>query len=144
MLLDAHNYFGESAALSSSPLYSANAINLSSVKELGPGEPLYIHVEVSTTLAGSGATIIVDLVTDDSASLGSPTKLQELGVFPAVSVAGTKFVAALSPDHVAAGEQYLALRFTESGGTITGGKIKAWIVSGLDAVKAYSAGSTFV
>lgn len=138
MILDAQNLFSDAQAITATAV-STNSIDLgmTSGYDLGAGEDLYVHlnVDVAFTDSGSDSTVTVTLVTDDNAALSSPTAVQTLGTFPALSAVGAKIVACIQPG--LSFERYVGLNYTLANGNLTTGSITAALVKDPDAYKSY-------
>ena len=69
MILDTQLEFSDAQAVTATAV-STNVVDLSSVRDIGVGEELYIRigVVVAMTDAGSDSTIAVTLETDDAAA----------------------------------------------------------------------------
>jgi hypothetical protein len=139
MILDAQALFSDAQAITASAV-STNSIDLglASGYDLGSGENLFIHlnVDVAFTDSGSDSTVAVTLVTDDNASLSSPTAVQTLGTFAALSAVGATIKARIQPGLSL--ERYVGLNYTVSGGNLTTGSITAALVKDVDTSKAYA------
>src|SRR3990172_743069 len=136
MIIDAHNLFS-SAQVVTADTISTNVIDLGLAgQNIGVGEDIYLVVSVQTLLDGAGDTLDVILVTDDNAAIASPTAILTLGTFPALSVAGTRFVVKLP---IATYERYIALRYDPNGaGDLTAGAIDAFLTKDIAAFTAYA------
>lgn len=138
MILDAQNLFSDAQAITATAV-STNSVDLGLTGlDLGSGENLFIHLNVDTafTDTGSDSTVTVTLVTDDNAALSSPTAVQTLGTFPALSAVGAAIKARIQSGLVL--ERYIGLNYTVTGGNLTTGAITAAIVKDVDSVKAYA------
>ena len=114
-------------------------------REVGPGKPLYVVVEVTTTFTSSGSDddLAVNLITDDNESMTTPTQVQELAVIPRISAAGAVVVGVIAPKPGVALERYIALQYKSKGdGALTAGAVKAFLTETPDAYKAYAKGYT--
>lgn len=144
MILDAEAALATNQTVTTgtdSGLVSENTYDLGVAgRDIGNGKPLYVVAVVETEFdsAGDNETLIVDLITDGDAALGSPTKLQELFILPAVAPAGTKRVAMISPGHTY--ERYVGVRFTTGGDNtaLTAGAVSVYLTESPDEYKSYA------
>lgn len=137
MILDAHNQFSDSQAVTATAA-SDNLIDLGAIRNVGVGQPLYLIVmcTVAMTDSGSDSTVAVTIETDDNASFSSATTAQTIGTFSATSAAGTKLVALIQPNAV--NERYMRLKYTVAGGNLTTGSFDAYLAESIDAFTAYA------
>jgi hypothetical protein len=146
MLLDAANLFSDAQVVttgSENGVISTSSIDLGAAAvNIGAGERLWVVISIDTamTSGSSDDTLTVDLVTDDNAGINSATLIQTLGVFPAVSAAGTRIIAPVPFN--AAYERYIALRYTAATGALTAGAFTAFITKDIDSYKSYPKGYT--
>lgn len=135
MILDRQNRFSGAQAITASAV-SEDVIDLSEARDIGAGENLFLLVVVTTafTDAGSDSTLQVDLQTDDNEAFASPTVLRSLGVFPALSAIGSRFLVRLDP---AAFERYIRLNYTVANGNFTTAAVTAAILKDADVQKYY-------
>lgn len=115
------------------PLYTGNT-----GRDLGVSSEWYIYAvcTVAMTDGSSDSTLAVTLETDDNTSFSSATTLQTLFTFPAVSAAGTKLFAKVSPG--LAFERYIQLRYTPANGNLSTGTFTAGITKNIDLFKSYA------
>ena len=111
-------------------------------RDLGLLDDLYLIVMAieAFTVAGA-ATLTVDLVDDDNASLSSPATLQTLAsvVGKATLVAGyTIFKGRLPIEKIT--QRYLGLNFTVATGPMTAGKVRAFLTPNIDRQFAFPRG----
>jgi hypothetical protein len=98
------------------------------LQNIGGGEPIYLVVQIDTTIVGVGSSSQFKLVSDSTANLTtSPTTHMDSGAIPvATTLAGyTVFCAPLpsTPNY----ERYLGVTVTSSGANTTAGKINAFL-----------------
>lgn len=136
MLFDKENQFSDAQAITAAAK-STNVIDLGVARDMGAGENLFLVAVVDTafTDAGSDSTLAVNLETDDDSAMGSPTVIQNLFTFPALSPVGTKKVARLQPADY---ERYIQLAFVPAGGNLTTGAITAFLCKDADVQKYYA------
>lgn len=138
MIHDALGLFSDAQAITAQAVSTSSVDLIKTGIDLGVGENLYVHVNVDTafTDGSSDSTLTVELVTDDNASLSSPTVVQTLGTFPALSAIGARIAARIQP--LLTLERYIGLRFTPNNGNLTTGAVTAFLTMGsIDANKAY-------
>lgn len=141
MILDALALFSDAQALTATA-NSTSSIDLTkTAQNIGVGENMYVHinVDVAFTDGSSDSTITVTLVTDDNAALSSPTTVQTLGTFAALSAIGTRLIARIQPGTF---ERYIGLVYTTANGNLTTGSVTAALVHDVDAYTSYAKGYT--
>ena len=139
MILDKQNEFCDQQAVTATAV-STNAFDLGSVRHLGDGDPLVIHilVEEAATAAGA-ATVDFQVVTDDNASLSSPAVIiSSEPIAKATLVIGYEINLPLPPG--ATYERYLGVQFTVATGPLTAGKFTAHLVNVAPKSRAYADG----
>lgn len=115
------------------------------VAGIDPGqysEHLWLSVLVTEAFTAAGAaTLTIDLVDDDNASLSSPTTLLTLGsVVPkATLVAGYQIWKGRMPIEKAT-QRYIGLNYTVATGPMTAGKVRAFFTPAVDAQKYFPKG----
>lgn len=136
MIGDAQNRFSDAQAITAQAI-SEDVIDLGAERRFGTGENLYIHVnvDVAFTDVGSDSTLTVELVSDDNDGMSSPTVMQTIGTFGALSAVGSRLIARIQPELL--NERFVALRYTPNNGDLTTGSVTALIVHGIDAETAY-------
>lgn len=141
MILDKENRFSNGQAVTVTAI-SENVIDLvKAAQQLGEGEDIMVQVANKAAINSSGsASCLVELVTDDADTMGTPTVVQTIGTFSHGDAAGTKKTVKLQPG--IALERYLAVRFTVTNGPLTGGTFDSYIVKDADLGKAYPSGFT--
>lgn len=120
---------------------STDYVDLKSTKRnLGDGTPLWIVVlcSLAMTDAGSDSTLAVTLESDDNTAFSSPTTVQTIGTFAALSAAGTRFQQRLQP--ITTPEQYIQLKYTPANGNLSTGSFSAAITTDPDRWFAYPSG----
>jgi hypothetical protein len=135
MILDAHNQFSDSQAVTT-PADSTNVIDLGSTgQDIGVGEDLYLVVSVATALTGAAVTTTVTLITDDNAAMTSDVTVATLGVFAAAAAAGSRLIIKLPPSSLY--ERFIAVHYETSGAGLTGGAFDAFLTKDIHAFTAY-------
>ena len=140
MIIDSQLLFSDAQAVTAAAA-STSSIDLGSARDIGLGENLYIAitVDIAMTDVGSDSTLAVTLETDDNAGFASPASVA-LVTIPAVSAAGAKFFARISPDQL--NQRFAQLRFTPANGNLTTGSFTAAIVKDIDKQINYPKGYT--
>jgi hypothetical protein len=138
MILDAQLLFSDAQAVTAAA-GSTNTVDLGSVRDIGTGEPLYIVVttDVAMTDAGSDSALVVALE-GDSTAVFTPDGTQDLFTSPAVSPAGSIFIARLNPGMPPLQYRYARLKYTPSNGDLTTGSFTACIVHDIQKFVAYA------
>jgi hypothetical protein len=122
MIIDSLLEFSDAQALTATA-DSTNVVDLSSDRDVGPGEPLYLVVQVDVALdyTTMDETYVVELETDDNAAMTSSTIIGTL-TFTGGDAAGTRQYLAVGANN----EQYLQVVYT-LGGTTPTGTFSAWL-----------------
>lgn len=142
MIFDAQNLFSQAQALTTTAA-STNYINLSQVRDIGTGEPLYLVCVVTTafTDTGSDSTVTVALEGDSSTTF-TPDGTENQFIFPALSAVGATKITRLDPGSAPLQYQYIQLKYTMTGGDLTTGAITAFLTHDIDKYKSYAKGYT--
>lgn len=143
MFIDALNRFtgasGQTVTTGSGTgVASTDQIDLGAVvPDIGVGQDLYVVVVCKTAMTdtGSNSALAVALAQDGDVAFGSPTSIQTIGSFPALSAAGTRIVARIAPGIIT--ERYLGLMFTSTNGDLSAGAFEAFLTTDIDAYKSY-------
>jgi len=120
MIIDSRLEFSDAQALTATAV-STNIIDLSSDRDVGVGEPLWLVISCDVALAGTSPTLDIDLQTDSAAGMSSPTVIMS-SVQKTAMAAGDKIVLAV-PN---ANEQFLRVNYT-IGGTTPTVTLSAWL-----------------
>ena len=131
MILDNQTLFSDRQALTATAA-STNTIDLSPigpgiVRDIGPGNPIPITVQVVTAFTGL-TSLAVTLQVDDNPTFSSPKNVISSGAIPLASlVAGYQF----NMDYIPRGtdERYMRLNYTVVG-TGTAGAVTAGVTMG--------------
>ena len=121
---------------------STNTIDLSQIRDIGEGKPLYMVFTITETFA-TLTSLAFNVVTDDNASLSSPAVINTVSVTLASGglAAGQQHVLQIPPAIASIGERYLGATYTVGGSSATAGKITADIVTNIqDGKKFYPSG----
>jgi hypothetical protein len=137
MRFDKLNMYSESQALTATAA-STNSLDHGEPRNLGVGQPVYVVVVVTVafTDGSSDSTCTVTVETDDNTGFSSATTAQTIGVFAALTAAGSRLIAALQPNQV--NERYSQLKYTMANGSLTTGTVTAGLVYDYDAYTAYA------
>jgi len=121
MILDTQALYSDDQAITSTA-DSTNILDLA--KNSGPGEPVRLLIQVTTTFAG-GTDITIDLETDDNTDFSSLSTIASTSTIAlATLVAGYKFSIDFVPRLM---ERYSRLEYTVTG-TMSAGAITAGII----------------
>lgn len=136
MYVDAHNRFSNAQTIAGSAV-STNTIDLSEARNVGVGERLYVVALVATafTDTGSDSTVTVTMQTDATDAFGSATTTFTLGVFAALSAAGTALMVPIPIDGI--DEAVARLYYTVANGNLTTGAITAFVTRDIQKWIAY-------
>lgn len=134
MILDNQTLFSDDQAITTTAA-STNIIDLGPiapgiVRDIGPGKPIPVLVQVTEDFDAAGAaTLTVAVQVDDNESFSSPKTVISTGALALADlVAGYQ----VKLDYIPRGtdERYLRLNYTVDTGPMTAGKIKAGILLG--------------
>lgn len=145
MILDSRNEFCDATALNTGAAGSyiiGNQIDLgTAARDLGGDQALYLVINVDTTAtSGGSATGQFNLVTDDNASLSSPTVLASSKAWAVASMtAGTTLFAIQLPMEGTAYERYIGIQQVTGTAAFTAGKVNAFLTTDVARWKAYDA-----
>ena len=119
---------------------STDKIDLSQARDIGEGESLYMVFTIVTAF-NTLTSLDLQVVTDDNASLSSPTVIAARNVLLAGLTAGRQYVVQLPPQIASLGERYLGAQYTVNGSNPSTGSILAQIVTNIqDGRKFYASG----
>lgn len=138
MILDKQNMFSEAQAVTgAAKTMSTNVIDLSSIRQIGAGKPLFVIVNVDVAAGGTTPTLAVTIETDDNAAL-STTAILFTG--PTIAAAGLVTSTQLVYQVPLSGmERYLALGYT-LGGTSPTITLSAHVVENFQQDAKYASG----
>jgi hypothetical protein len=142
MILDERTEFLDATALNLGAPGSfllGDVIDLTNVRDIGMGEPLWLIVTVDTTAtSGGAATLALNLLTDTDPALGSPVVLATSPTFAlAALTAGAMIWAVALPIEGNLYERYLGIQQVTGAAAFTAGKINANIVRDVAKRKLY-------
>lgn len=138
MFVDAQLQFSDAQAVTSAA-GSTNTIDLSQVRDIGTGRPLYVVVCIVTTLTHGGSNTGVTVALEgDSTTSFTPDGTVTLFTIAAAAAAGTVYIATLSPGSAPLGYQYIRLKYTPTGADLTGGTIDAFLALDIQKFTAYA------
>lgn len=134
MLRDRQNTFSNDQAITADAI--SNVLDLGPlgagnlIRDIGAGQPLYLHVLVKTALTTSGgATLTCTLESDSTADLATSATVHTTfatAIAAATMVAGywlAKGIAIPSSAY----ERYLGVRYTTNTADFTAGTVDAWL-----------------
>ena len=138
MYLDAQLLFSDAQAVTAAA-GSDNTIDLTAVRDIGTGEPLYIVVvvDVAFTDGSSDSTLTVALE-GDSTTTFTPDATRDLFTFAALSAAGTVRYSPLVPGGAPEQYRYIRLKYTPANGNLTTGSLTAFITRDIQKWAAYN------
>jgi hypothetical protein len=133
MIIDKLLEFGDAAAcfVNVGTAIVGDVVDLGSaptLKDIGNGEPLYLVIQIDTTIAGAGSSSEFKLVSDSTANLTtSPTTHYTSGAIAvATTVSGYAVCCVPLPVGVSY-ERYLGITVTSSGANTTDGHANAFL-----------------
>jgi hypothetical protein len=144
MILDERGEFCDATALNTGAAGSyllGDVVDLGVARDLGGDMALYLVVSVDTAAtSGGSATGQFNLVTDDNASLSSPTVVVSSVAWPVASMtAGKTLMAVQLPMEGTAYERYIGIQQVTGTAAFTAGKVNAFLVDDVARWKAYDA-----
>jgi len=144
MILDERGEFCDATALNTGAAGSyllGDVVDLGVARDLGGDMAVYLVVSVDTAAtSGGSATGQFNLVTDDNASLSSPTVLVSSVAWPVASMtAGKTLMAVQLPMEGTAYERYIGIQQVTGTAAFTAGKVNAFLVDDVARWKAYDA-----
>jgi hypothetical protein len=138
MILDAQLMLSDAQAVTAAA-GSTNTIDLSTVRDIGSGEPLYLVVSVQTALTDGGSnTGTTVALQGDSTTTFTPDGTFTIGSFPQAAAAGTTIIHKLNPGSAPLQFQYIRLLYTPTGANLTGGAFDAFITKDISRYVAYA------
>lgn len=145
MILDDRTEFCDATALNTGAAGSyliGDVVDLGvAARDIGQADPLYLVIQVDTTAtSGGSATGQFNLVTDDNASLSSPTTLFSSRAFAVADMtAGKNLLVAQLPIEGVGYERYIGIQQVTGTAAFTAGKVNAFLTHTPAAWKAYDA-----
>lgn len=127
MILDAQTLFSDAQAITATAA-SENIIDLGVAKDLGPGVPLPILIQVVEAF-NNLTSLAVALEVDDNAAFSSAKVVQTTSVALADLVAGKQIPPMYVPQGV--DERYARLNYTVTGTAPTTGAVTAGLTKGI-------------
>lgn len=113
MILDEQTLFSDDQVVAANAA-STNVIDLSVAKDLGPGVPIPLLVQLTADPTGTAPTLQVDVEVDDNVGFAS-AKVVQTYTFPATAVQGDKMPMQFVPHGL--DEQFCRLNYTVGGTT---------------------------
>lgn len=148
MIRDRQNTFSNDQAITADAI-STNVIDLgplgggNTIRDIGAGEPLYLHILVKTALtdADGTPTLTVTLESDSAVGLDSSATVHwtASAITEATLVAGY-WIAKGVPLPSGAYERYLGVRYTTNSADFDGGTVDAWISNNRYDDRTYESG----
>lgn len=156
MIIDGQNIFSQAQAVTASAI-STNVIDLglnnavaATGRDIGTGANIYLVVilTVAMTDSGSDSTVDVSLESDSTADLATSATVHSrmpnpaasstvaTPTFSAVSAAGSTRIVRVPP--LGTMEQFLGVRYTVAGGSLSAGSFWAFLTTGIDAQRIYA------
>lgn len=144
---------GKTEQLDNAHAYTATAIStnvvdlgpvtLNTTRDLGAGEPVYLSILVTTTVAATGgaSTAVFTLESDSDTSLSTSATVHWTGqsIAKATLVAGYWYAKAV-PIPAGNYERYVGIRFTPATNDWTSGAVSAWLHKGRFDTTVYASG----
>lgn len=122
---------------------STDKIDLGTARDIGEGRDLFVVFTITETFA-TLTSLTFQVVTDDNASLSSPTVIGATGAITLASgdlAAGKQHIVRIPPLIASKGERYLGTQYTVGGSSATAGKVTTDIVLDIqDGRKYYASG----
>jgi len=146
MILDERTEFCDATALNTGAAGNyliGDVVDLGVARDLGGDMATYLVITVDTTAtSGGSATGQFNLVTDDNASLTSPTTLVSSKAWTvATMTAGTVLMAVQLPLEGTAYERYIGIQQVTGTAAFTAGKVNAFLTTDVARWKAYDSPS---
>lgn len=146
MILDERTEFCDATALNTGAAGNyliGDVVDLGVARDLGGDMATYLVITVDTTAtSGGSATGQFNLVTDDNASLTSPTTLVSSKAWTvATMTAGTVLMAVQLPLEGTAYERYIGIQQVTGTAAFTAGKVNAFLTEDVARWKAYDSPS---
>ncbi len=139
MFIDAQLLFSDAQAVTAAA-GSTNTVDLGVASDIGTGEDLYLVSVCDVAMTdGAGNTYpLVVALEGDSTTTFTPDGTQDMFTFPAASAAGTTKIAKLSPGSAPLQYQYIRVKYTPTGGNLTGGSFTTFITKDISKFTAYA------
>ena len=146
MILDERTEFCDATALNTGAAGNyliGDVVDLGVARDLGGDMAVYLVITVDTAAtSGGSATGQFNLVTDDNASLTSPTTLVSSKAWTvATMTAGTVLMAIQLPLEGTLYERYIGIQQVTGTAAFTAGKVNAFITEDVARWKAYDSPS---
>lgn len=119
---------------------STNTIDLNTARDIGEGEDLYEHVEITVAFTG-GTSAEFQIIESASANLSSPTVIGTTGPIPVASLTlGARFAARLNVQLASLGQRYLGIQCVNVGNNTAGSAFVDFGPGIQDGQKMYASG----
>lgn len=133
MFVDKQTLMSDAQAITATAV-STNIIDLGSDRDVGPGEPVRLLIQVVEAF-NTLTSLQIDMQTDDNSSFSSATVIQLQSMALAALTLGARAVISVWPR---ANERYVRMNYTVTGTNPTLGKITAGIVVDDQSWQAYA------
>jgi hypothetical protein len=146
MITSKQQEFSNAQAITTASAVSTNVIDLgvpgtvvggpaALTRDIGPGEPIAINIEVTTAFTGEGTLTIQVQVCDTTSMSGATTVAATAALSTAqLGTAGYQASIAVLPNKL--NKRYLGLNYSLTTSSFTAGAITAGIVAGVQTNKA--------
>lgn len=145
MIVDAQLQFSSAQAITAAA-NSTNSIDLSEIRNVGEGKPLFITTAVTTALTDGGSNAGTQVILYGASTANGTTALQDLYIIPQAAAVGSgPFFAQIYPAFTALlpGDfEFLTLNYAPVTANLTGGAFTSYIVTDIQGFQAYKRGYT--
>lgn len=145
MIVDAQLQFSSAQAVTAAA-NSTNSIDLSEVREIGEGKPIYITTAVTTALTDGGTNAGTQVILYGGATASATTALQNLYLIPQAAAVGSgPYFAIVYPGLISSlpgHYEFLMLNYAPQTANLTGGAFTSYVVTDIQAFVAYKRGYT--
>jgi hypothetical protein len=134
---------GQTITGSAGSAVSENSINLSSVRDVGAGEPLNALFTVTTAITGTSGVEMDVILASDALLVNDIEVVGSTGAIPVGELTVNKmFDVTCRPLIGKQGKQYMGTRFTRTGTVSTGAVSCTFVETIQDGKKSYASGYT--
>jgi len=118
-----------------------DVVDLGSAYAFNDIDDLYLVITVDVTAtSGGSATASFSLLTDDNASMSSPTAVVTTAAIPVATLVAGYRVGAIAIPKAAGFERYIGLRQTTAVAAFTAGAVNAFLTTDVQTWRAYTDG----
>lgn len=148
MIIDRQLQFSRDQAITADAI-SSNVVDLgplsagNTIRDIGAGEPLYLHILVKTPLtdADGSPTLTVTLESDSAAGLNSsPTVHWTASAITEATLVAGYWIAKGIAIPAGAYQRYLGIRYTTNVADFDGGTVDAWLSNNRYDDRTYESG----